>query len=124
MTISAEVFRELEQSLHRPEVRSSPAVLEALLADDFSEIGASGTVYDRRTTIEVLLREPAVGPARLPVIHDLTASALTDGVVLVTYRSVRKVEGVTAEQSTLRSSLWVFDQGHWRMRFHQGTRAP
>ena len=37
-----ETLRSLEEELLRPEVRRSRAALEALLAPDFTEIGASG----------------------------------------------------------------------------------
>lgn len=119
-----EVFRDLEQSLHRPEVRSSRSSVEALLASAFTEIGASGRFYDRGTTVEGLLNEPPTSHEWLPVAQDFVASQLAEDVVLVTYRIVHEAAGNLPGRSTLRSSIWVLEDGSWRMRFHQGTIIP
>ena len=119
-----ETFRNLEQSLHRPEVRSSREFVEALLASDFSEIGASGQLYDRSTTVDGLLGEAPAVQARLPIVQDFVAAELAEDVVLVTYRSIREASDDLPERSTLRSSIWVLEGGNWRMRFHQGTIIP
>ena len=50
------------------------------------------------------------------------AHELADGVVLLTYHSVRTL--LLTKQRALRSSVWVRGaDGQWRMRFHQGTPA-
>ena len=119
-----ETFRNLEQSLHRPEVRSSRELVESLLASDFSEIGASGQLYDRSTTVDGLLGETPAAQARLPIVQDFVAAELAEDVVLVTYRSIREASEDLPERATLRSSIWMLEGGNWRMRFHQGTIIP
>lgn len=119
-----DAFYTLEQSLHRPEVRLSIQSLEALLAADFREIGASGKIYDRNTTISALLLETQPADARLPFIKDFAASQLAEDVVLVTYCSLSEASDDRPERTTLRSSIWVMMEGAWRMRFHQGTVIP
>lgn len=115
-----EMFRDLELALHRPEIRASRGSVEALLSSDFSEIGASGKFYDRDATVEGLLKEPPTSHERLPIVQDFVASRLAEDAVLVTYRIMRDLP----ERSTLRSSIWVLENGSWRMRFHQGTIIP
>lgn len=58
-------LRTLEESHLRPEVRSSPEALGALLAEDFFEFGSSGQVWDRQTILEDVPSEaPSGGPSR------------------------------------------------------------
>ena len=101
------MFRDLETRLHRSDVRSSPSLAAELIADDFLEFGKSGRVYDKATILAAMQREPPRGPID---VEDFAARELAPGVVLVTYRG-----------SALRSSIWVLQDGKWRMAFHQGT---
>ena len=110
-------FRELEESLLRPEIRSSPSAVDRLLADEFVEFGSSGRVYGRRVVVEALRNEPPVDRT----LRDLRVRPLADGVVLLTYRSSRR--DASGERQFLRSSVWKNVGGQWRMVFHQGTPA-
>jgi hypothetical protein len=100
----------LELSLLDPAVRADRARVEALLADDVTEIGASGRVWDRASIVDALARDPAVCGHAV----DVVASRVTADVVLVTYR----LEG---SAPSVRSSVWVRGASGWRLRFHQGT---
>ncbi|UXN59173.1 DUF4440 domain-containing protein [Phyllobacterium zundukense] len=122
--IDGEVFRRLEQDLHRSEVRSSRAAVSALLTDDFMEFGSSGKVYNKAAIIDALVQEAPSDPAALPEIYDFTVKSITAEAVLVLYRSVRRSDGVTPERQTLRSSIWKLVDGRWQMFFHQGTIVP
>jgi hypothetical protein len=51
-----------EPLFHRPELGTDRAALEAMTAEDFWEVGASGRVYSRAVVLEVL--ERAQRPAR------------------------------------------------------------
>jgi hypothetical protein len=75
------LFRELEERLLKPEVRSSPEAVAYLLADEFIEIGSSGTVYDKQQIIEALRGEPAEGPPAVRTADDLAVRLITDDVV-------------------------------------------
>jgi len=112
----AGTLRLLEEELLDPDVRKSPERVGRLLADDFMEIGSSGTVYDKRGIIEALRRE-AEGSVLRATLSDFAARWVARDVALVTYRTRR------AEQSRLRSSIWKQTQGRWLMVFHQGTPA-
>lgn len=119
----AEVFRNLEQKLHRPEVRRSPDAVRALLADDFIEFGSSGRTYDKASIIKALSQESTAEAALVPDVHDFVAREISSGLVLVTYRSSRLLPEGTA-RTTLRSSIWKLIDGRWQMLFHQGTIVP
>jgi len=47
-----EEIRASEEMLLAPDVRHRPAQLANLLADDFLEIGASGSLYDKPSVIQ------------------------------------------------------------------------
>jgi hypothetical protein len=101
------MFRDLETSLHRHEIRASPERASALIADDFVEFGKSGKVYDKATVLAQMKREQ---PGPQVLVEDFAVRALAPEVVLVTYRT-----------SALRSSIWVRREGKWQLVFHQGT---
>ena len=105
-------FHALETSLHRRDVRSDPAAVDALLAEDFLEFGRSGGVWRKPETVAALRREQFDRPV---AVSDFAARRLAPSVVLLTYRAT--ADGV----ATLRSSIWRRTDGRWRMIFHQGT---
>lgn len=84
--------------------------LAHLIADDFLEFGASGRVWDARSTRELLEHEPVVAVS----IEAFDVAEIGDGVVLATYV-------VPGSPSVVRSSIWVRRDGRWVVRFHQGT---
>jgi hypothetical protein len=122
--IDIDLFRRLEQALHRPEIRGSRDAVSALLAEDFREFGRSGTIYDKAIVVEALAQEAPAAHLPLPVILDFAVQALAPNVVLVTYRSVHPSHGDDAERAVLRSSIWQQVGGSWLMLFHQGTPVP
>jgi hypothetical protein len=75
---------ELERELHRTETRRNLERLIALLHPDFEEFGRSGRRYSRND----VLREFSTG-GDLPPIYaqDFSSTELSDGVVLLTYKS-------------------------------------
>ncbi len=119
-----ELFRALEQKLHRPEIRRSPDAVGALLAEGFIEFGSSGRVYDRTSIIEALASESPSEAALVPEVHDFAVHPIAPDAVLVTYRSSRHRADGTVERTTLRSSIWTLIDGRWQMLFHQGTIVP
>ncbi|SCB52380.1 GNAT family N-acetyltransferase [Rhizobium lusitanum] len=122
--IDIELFRQLEQELHRPDIRSSREAVSARLADDFLEFGSSGRVYDKHLTTNSLAQEGPSDRVTLPEVRDFTARIIAEDAVLVLYRSVWQADGGLPERTTLRSSVWKLIDGRWRMAFHQGTIVP
>jgi hypothetical protein len=80
---------ELERQLHRPEIRASEHEVASLLADEFFEFGASGTVWTRQQVIEDLPRDQQTQPACELGSGDFSVHWLAEAVALVTYRGTR-----------------------------------
>src|SRR6516164_7874510 len=109
-------FFGLETSLHKSEIRRSPEAVAALLADGFIEFGSSGKIWDKSSIVENMRKEE---PRDQIIVEDFVARELTPDVVLVTYISRTS----TANQFTLRSSIWKNIATKWQMVFHQGTSS-
>jgi hypothetical protein len=107
-----------ECALLTAQVRASTTALDALLADDFFEIAATGASFGKN---DVLARLPDETGVRFEA-DGMVERHLGEGVALVTYRAVVERDGV--RQSSLRSSLWRREAAGWRMLFHQGTPLP
>ncbi|MEW6050434.1 MAG: DUF4440 domain-containing protein [Candidatus Zixiibacteriota bacterium] len=107
----------LEQRLLQPDIRRSSEELNKLLADDFIEFGASGTICDKRRIIEELAQEPPVDIS----ITDFAVCQLAPDIVLATYHAVVISVKDGQPKHSLRSSIWKLADGSWRMLFHQGT---
>ena len=106
-----------EKALLDPAVRRDRARVSALLAEDFVEFGASGRVWKRDEILD-LLESKEVAPSE---IEDFACRRLAEGVMLVTYRSVRTDKETGEHAVALRSSIWSNESGAWLMRFHQGV---
>jgi hypothetical protein len=106
----------LERELMDPGFRRQSAKVEALLAEEFREFGASGRVWSRAEIVELLASET---PQSAPAVEEFAVHVISGEAVLVTYRAIRE----ELRQVTLRSSIWVMRDGGWRMVFHQGTRV-
>jgi hypothetical protein len=104
---------ELETALHKKEIRNSPAAVAALLADEFTEFGSSGKVYDKPAIIELLRNEKMASGEKITV-ENFVVRELSPDVALDTY---------LASKRTLRSSIWRLSDSRWQMIFHQGTRV-
>ena len=111
---------DLETQLHRIEVRRDRQRMEELLHPEFEEIGRSGRRYSR----EEVLSEFRSGGELQPVhAEDFSVALLAHGLALLTYRSAHVDGAGKLYRWTLRSSLWMWMDQRWRMRFHQGTPA-
>lgn len=108
----------LEVELHQEATRRGRVRMEALLHPEFVEFGRSG----RRYTREDVLAE-FTGEVAHPVIHaeNFELAELAEGVVLLTYRSAHVDADGKLYRHSLRSSVWIWTEAGWQMRFHQGT---
>ena len=120
MNTLLETIRSSEVELHHPGVRCNAERLEQLLHPDFHEVGRSGHVYDRALAIR-FLSEQTVSPSVAP--DEFRVTELAPDVALLTYRSAHRDEHGRLINHTHRSSLWMLDGEHWRLRYHQGTPA-
>jgi hypothetical protein len=110
-------IRALEVTLLDPAVRASSETFNDLLADDFTEFGASGRTFNKQQVIADLLQQPEERFA----IEDFRIEPLGPEAVLVIYRAVRTCNPSNKAQRSLRSSIWKYEDGRWQMLFHQGT---
>ena len=104
----------LEQSLHDPDIRADPSQAGMLLSPEFREFGASGRIWNRAATLELLATEPV----HTITARDFTCQPLSPTLALLTYISSN------GTRDALRSSLWRLEDGQWRILFHQGTVVP
>jgi hypothetical protein len=111
----AEVLR-LERELQTAECRRDRARVSALLAEDFIEVGASGRIWDRPSTLELLGAEPE-DDAVIEVSH-LSGRVIGDGFVMAHWDSDR------GGRRARRTSLWRRESAGWRLVHHQGTLLP
>jgi len=105
----------LEPLYHAAAPAASVAHFDALVPDEFWEIGASGRPYSRAYARAVLASRSAVPPDSQWQTRNFQVRALADDTYLLTY---------TLDQigrSTLRSTVWKRVGGRWQVLFHQGT---
>jgi hypothetical protein len=115
MMSSLEQFRELEIKVMTAAGERRADDIRDLVADDFFEIGRSGTTYTKAEVLAAI----EVAPLRKFTLEDFKVVASGEGWALVIYRAGER----TAYSSTasLRSTLWVERGGKWQIVFHQGT---
>jgi hypothetical protein len=113
------VTRELaarEPIFHRPEFGTSRADFEAMMADDFFEVGASGKKYPREFVLEALelrLRSPVSEQLN---VTDFACRRISAEIYLVTYQ-LEQAHG----RLSRRATLWQKAAAGWKVLYHQGT---
>ena len=106
-----------EPLFHRTELGTSRAEFEAMTAEDFWEVGASGAVYDREYVWSVLSRRYEAGLPDVWETSEFALRALGASVYLLTYL-LRQGGRVTR-----RATVWEQVSSGWRVIYHQGTPA-
>jgi hypothetical protein len=104
-----------EPLFHRAELGTDRASFEAMTADDFREVGASGRVYDRNHVLDVLDRRMADPPVEAWSVTDPGCRALGPDTYLVTY--LLDLDG----RITRRATVWRHTATGWQVLYHQGT---
>ncbi len=112
------ILRELaarEPIFHRPELGTTRADFDRMMAEDFSEIGASGRVFSRAFVLDLLEERH-----RTPRVESLQATGFTvrelaEGLYLLHYDLMQ------GERKTRRTTIWRREGEEWRIVFHQGT---
>jgi hypothetical protein len=115
--VVAEELLRNELLLLDPAVRRDRPKVAALLAEDFFEFGSSGRIWTREAILDLLATEDYVPPG----LEDFACCAIAEGVVLVTYRTVRFNPETGRRAGVLRSSIWTRSSSRWVICFHQGT---
>ncbi|MCF7499658.1 MULTISPECIES: DUF4440 domain-containing protein [Pseudoalteromonas] len=118
--IKATLFNHLidaERQLLEPEVRQSTEALDALLDDDFIEIAADGTSFNK---FQVLTRLPTEVVPQFYNQH-FKGRMLSDDIAQLSYQAAFRRSARAEFNYSVRMSLWRFNGKQWQMVFHQGT---
>ncbi len=102
---------QLEQELQTRVCRNNRVRVRELLAPDFSEVGASGRMWDLPSILELLDSQTDDDDDEI----GLAGRILADGLILVHWDSAHK------GRRARRTSVWRRDEDGWRQVHHQGT---
>ena len=118
----SETLRKLEEKLQTHSVRTNAAAVSSMLTEDFKEFGSSGHIFSKA---EIVRELPSDLSAHI-AMHDFQASLLAEQVVghLPVDPAPARIPASRIPAESMRSSLWIFHEGRWQMRFHQGTKVP
>jgi hypothetical protein len=105
---------ELERRLLSQATRGDAEEISRLIADDFTEFGASGGIWTKADLVEQLPCQPFTQRT----ISEFAVKPLSGDTALVTYQCH------TNASNSLRSSIWRKQEEQWQMVFHQGTCIP
>ncbi len=114
-----EELKRREPIFHKPEFGRTRANFEAMLDEDFWEVGASGKRYSREFALSVLesrLRDPE---EERWVCSDFHCREIAADNYLLTYTLLQ------GARLTRRATLWRRTPAGWKILYHQGpTAAP
>ena len=113
-----EQILKLENSLLQPEVRQSADQISELLSDDFTEFCSSGRVYEYKRGDIIDSRNESDIPDW--EIKDFSIEIIARDVILAKYKTIKHSK-LDKKVYSLRSSIWKYIKGKWKMIFHQGT---
>lgn len=109
---------ELEERLFQPNVRRSLTELTELIADDFTEINASGFRFGKSDVLKRLPTE--IAPEITARDYELRLLGL-DCAQLLYKADVLRI-GQQSPAYSHRCSIWRrSESGQWQMIYHQGT---
>jgi len=117
----ATVAKELivrEPIFHRTVDGTTRRDWEAMMAADYWEVGASGTVYTRSdvlATLEARYADAAYNPMAGLLVEDFAVRHLEGSTWLARYLLHQ------GERLTRRASVWRYDGDRWVLLYHQGT---
>ena len=105
-----------EPIFHRPEFGKTRADFEAMMAEDFWEVGASGKRYDRETVLRVLDERAMQADTQDSWrTEDFYCQQISTDTYLLTYTLHQ------GSRKTRRATLWRSTKRAWVIVYHQGT---
>jgi hypothetical protein len=111
-----EELKRREPIFHRREFAGSREAIEAMVAPDFWEIGASGRRYSREYVLETLeARQDDPVEDDDWQTRDFHCRELARDLYLLTYTLLQ------GERHTRRATIWRRTAAGWVVVFHQGT---
>ena len=119
MELLQEHIFKLENELLKLETRQSAEKISELLSNDFIEFCSSGIIYHYNNG-DVF--DKNVNPHEIKwEIKEFETRQLSNDSILVTYKLLKNSELNENIKYSLRSSIWKYLNGKWKMIFHQGT---
>lgn len=112
---AAQAIAARESIFHQPELGTSRADFDALMAPEFREVGASGRKYSRGEVLNVLEARQAQAAQENFCVLDFVCQELAAGLYLATYHLTQ------ANRVSRRASLWRHAGPEWKIVYHQGT---
>ena len=108
-----------EKAIVDAQKRRDFAAVEAVLDEDFREIGSSGRMFSKSEILDAM-KVSQIVDCSFEEFHFLPVDSTC---VIVTYVATATRILREREQShrAYRSSTWVEKDGTWRIIFHQGT---
>lgn len=108
---------QLEGELLKREIRQSIEKTDELLSDGFTEFCSSGYVwhYNKGESVDEEIQQINWE------IKGFKINKLSDDCLLATYKLIRHDELNENKKYSLRSSIWKYFDGRWKIFFHQGT---
>jgi hypothetical protein len=113
-------LRSREPVFHCEPAGSDRAHFEAMLVEDYFEVGASGRVYTRERVIETAVdRYERDDPGVDNELEDFLVLPIGDHLFLATY-TLHQPDGHST-RTTRRSTIWTDAGSLWQVVYHQGT---
>jgi len=117
----AEQLMSLEKSLPEAQKRHDRAFYQRTLTDDFISVGTDGKIHPKE---EILADLPSTELVEYRP-YNMQVVLLNDNAAVVTYDVI--VRMVHYDDETPRyqhvSSIWVKQDGQWKLKFQQATAA-
>jgi hypothetical protein len=105
-----------EPIFHRPELGTTRADFENMMAPDFWEVGASGRRYSKEYVLTELEERQRTLHPDIWETRDFHCRRLSKDVYLLTYALLQN-----RERETRRATIWQHTSEGWKIIFHQGT---
>ncbi len=109
-----------EPIFHRPELGTTRAHFDGMIADDFWEVGASGKVYERAFVLDLLEERH-----RTPQEENLQPTGFRIRQVgidtYLLHYDLLQGDLLQGDRHTRRTTVWQRSDGGWKIVFHQGT---
>ncbi len=105
-----------EPIFHRPEFGMSRADFENMTDNDFWEVGASGSIYNREYVIETLVERYRNPGEDIWETKDFHCFEIAPDNYLLAYTLIQNRQRVTR-----RATLWRRCNDGWKILYHQGT---
>jgi hypothetical protein len=120
MKAAVEFVVNLERELLASAARASLKRIDQLLDAGFIEFGKSGNIWRKSDILDALPQETASEAGITREMADISVQHLGEHHIWLAYKACVIQSGEMIETS-LRSSIWQYNDGNWCLIFHQGT---